>query len=169
MRLEYELSHLAGREIRDFLTRQLGHLRKDIYIDKMLLFHSALFDGNEFTTYNFPDGAQKMAGTIRYRPNLIRIPANTELPAYETDEFNAKKPPRGLVAIPQITVCAFNQLSRMELRRAGFKDNAEALEGMRLHYSDIQKDSIVSFYDFGNYRAKPSRKAVEHVLEQMKS
>ncbi len=80
VRLEYEIQNLAGWEIREFLTRQLKHLRRNIHLDKMLLFHKVLFDGNEFVTYNFPDGARKKAGTIRCRPNTISIPANIELP-----------------------------------------------------------------------------------------
>lgn len=169
MRLKYDIAHLAGKELRDYLTQTLKHLRKDICIDKMLLFHHALFDGNEFVSYDMPDGRQKMEGTIRYRPNIIRMPANIELPAYETDEYNAKKPPRGLVTIPAIVVCRLEEISQPELRLAGFKDCAEALEGMRQHYPDLQKDSIVSFYYFGEYRAKPSRKALEFVLKQIKS
>ncbi len=51
MRLKYDIAHLAGRELRDFLTEMLRHLRKNIYVDKILLFHNALFDGNELATY----------------------------------------------------------------------------------------------------------------------
>jgi hypothetical protein len=169
MRLEYDISNLTGRELRDFLTKQLRHLRRDIYLDKMLLFHSALFDGNEFVMYELPAGPQRKSATICYRPNLIRIPANIELPAYETEEFNAKKQPRGLVTIPNIAICTFDKLSQLELRLDGFKDHQDALDGMRIHYPDLQKDSIVSVYYFGGYTPKPSKRAVELVLKQANS
>jgi len=169
MRLKYDIAHLSGRELRDFLTEQLRHLHKDTLIEKMLLFHSTLFAGYEFATHSFPDCARKTEGTIRYHPNLIRIPANIELPVYETNEFNAKKPPRGLVTIPFIMVCRLEELTLQESRLAGFKDHTEAVDSMRVHYPELQKDSIVSFYHFGEYTAKPSRKTVERVLEQIKS
>ncbi|MEM2916563.1 MAG: hypothetical protein QXT19_04370 [Candidatus Woesearchaeota archaeon] len=169
MRLKYDISHLAGKGLRDYLMQTLKHIRKDIHIDKMLLFHHALFDGNELVTHNLPDGFQKKEGTIRYRQSLIRIPANIELPVYETEEFNAKKPPRGLVTIPTIVVCHFDELSMLELKLDGFKSHDEALECMRQYYPDLQKDSIVSFYYFGGYTPKPSKRTLDLVLKQISS
>ncbi|MEM4240367.1 MAG: hypothetical protein QXM31_03860 [Candidatus Woesearchaeota archaeon] len=169
MRLKYDIAHLAGEELRNFLLQNLGHLKKSIQFDKMLLFHHTLFDGCEFVTHQMPDGPQKKEGTIRYRPNLIRVPANIELPVYETEEFNAKKPPRGLATIPMIVVCRFDELSMLELKLDGFKSHDEALEGMRQYYPDLQKHSIISFYHFGGYTPKPSKRALDLVLKQINS
>ncbi len=71
------------------------------------------------------------------------------------------------MTIPYITTCTFDWPSGKELLFAGFNDSKEAFEGMQLYYPDLQKDSIVSYYYFGNHRAKPSRKLLEIVLKQM--
>ncbi len=110
-----------------------------------------------------------MGGTIRHHPSLIRIPANIELPVYEAEEYNAGKLPRGLVTIPMVVACRLEEVSQLELKLAGFRDHAEALDSMRLHYPDLQKDSTVSFYYFGEYSPKPSKKALDLLLAQMKS
>ncbi|MBI4141540.1 hypothetical protein HY484_01290 [Candidatus Woesearchaeota archaeon] len=145
------------------LIREIGRIdNPQFYTDTKLLFWAQHFDGKKFATYE--TGYQK-GGTIRFMEGKIRLPADNKLAVYETEEHKAGKKPRGIVTVPSFLVASLERLTEEELNKDGFTSAEDALRNMRSYYPTIKPWSIISYYVFGEYNSKPTKKEIEKVLK----
>lgn len=131
-----------------------------VHIDDKLLFWEHHFPAFE---KGYPNGCKK-TGTIRYKKDHIRLPFGVKLPVYETKEFNAGLPPRGIVTLEYVVACQLNEITEDEWLHDGFISQENLFEGMKIYYPEIIPESLVSQYKFKNYDPKPSRKELKRLL-----
>jgi hypothetical protein len=148
---------------------KMGHFDgMPLLVDSFLLFkgehHFEAMDGS------YPNGRKKL-GTLRYRSGYVRVPFGKKLFVYETDEFNARQPPRGMISIDSAIAGPLKELSEEELLNDGFFDREDLLYQMTemegRYYQDLTPDSIVTFYAFSGINPNPSEEELEEVLSAL--
>jgi hypothetical protein len=153
------------RSIMNFAGLQLYARREglEFYVDEYLCFLEGHFEGDSWVNYG---PKHQKSGTMRYKEGVIRIPATDVLPGYETQEYNQGKMPRVLVEIPQLVIANAQDLHKMEIRKAGFRDHDHMIDVLQQSYPTIRKESMVTLYAFGDALWRPTKRQVAHYAEK---
>lgn len=134
-------------QIERFLQEKLDFLPSE---DDFLRYTEKHFFPLEDRTVN----GYKNQGSIRYKKGHFRLPSSKRLAVYETEEFNQRKKPRGIVTIDYFVVCYLFELNDEELRKDGYVSHDDMLLDMVRYYPKLNTFSVVSFYDFKEYEPR---------------